>query len=71
MSAIQLLEKLGANPNYKINENEKLTLEELKALEDKCPEIRCLLLPAEDDESEGSDEDEEDQSTNGIAVNGN
>lgn len=69
MSAIQLLEKIGADASVKNAKNEHLTKEEIQNLIDVCPDVYCVLIPAEDeseDSSEGEDSPKEDI---GLVVN--
>jgi hypothetical protein len=57
MSAIQLLEKIGANASLRYAKNEMLSEQEIKNLIDICPDVYCIMAPAEDDD----DDDDDDQ----------
>ena len=69
MSAIQLLEKIGANAELRYSQNDELTNEQIKNLIDICPDVVCILVvPAEDDDTdeESDDESKENESENSI-----
>jgi hypothetical protein len=64
MSAIQLLEKIGANASLRYAKNEMLSEQEIKNLIDICPDVYCIMAPAEDDDDDddqGDDSGDDDQ----------
>jgi hypothetical protein len=60
MSAIQLLESIGANATLRHSKNELLSEQEIKNLIDICPDVYCIMAPAEDDEDDDKDKDKDD-----------
>jgi hypothetical protein len=56
MSAIQLLEKIGANASLRYAKNEMLSEQEIKNLIDICPDVYCIMAPAEDDDDDDDDQ---------------
>jgi hypothetical protein len=59
MSAIQLLEKIGANASLRYAKNEMLSEQEIKNLIDICPDVYCIMAPAEDDDDDDDDDDDQ------------
>jgi hypothetical protein len=59
MSAIQLLEKIGASAALRYTKNEALSATEIQNLIDVCPDIVAYFAPAEED-GESEDEPQED-----------
>lgn len=65
MSAIQLLEKIGATANLRQSPNEMLSELEIENLIDICPDVYCIMAPAEDEEDDDDSEDESDDGEDG------
>lgn len=74
MSAIQLLEEIATNPNYKSNlladgpENElsKRAKEQVEDLMQSQTKIWCALFPADDDEAPSEDDNDEEKDDSAI-----
>lgn len=60
MSAIQLLEKIGATANLRQSPNEMLSELEIENLIDICPDVYCIMAPAEDEEDDDDSGDDDD-----------
>lgn len=69
MSAIQLLEKLGANASFRHSKNELLSEQEIKNLIDICPDVYCIMAPAEEEEGDDDDDGDGDDGDDGDKGN--
>lgn len=65
MSAIQLLEKIGANAALRHTKNELLSEQEITNLIDICPDVYCFMAPAEEEDDDSDDNDDDNDDDNG------
>lgn len=71
MSAILLLEKIGANASLRHNSHELVANEDIQKLIDSSPDIVAFIAPAEDDEEPSEDDNTpEKDDVNSIATYG-
>lgn len=58
MSAIQLLEKIGADATVSLDKINASEADEIHKLINDAPDIICFVAPAEDDDDESTDDEE-------------
>ncbi|WDT87460.1 hypothetical protein [Alteromonas sp. 009811495] len=66
MSAVQLLEKLGASAE--LQKDKKLSSAILDELNNENEQMWCLLFPAEDDKPEEGEKEEEQETDSNISL---